>query len=454
MKMTTSEQRAVISLSTIMSLRMIGLFMALPVFSIYALKLTGATPILIGLATGIYGLTQAFFQIPFGFLSDHCGRKPIILSGLLIFIIGSLICGMAHSIFTVIIGRSLQGAGAVGSTILAMIADLTREEKRTFSMAIVGMMIGISFAIAMFLGPTLVPSISLSGLFFLAALLGCIAIVLLFTITPTPTTLHWHRDTEPELKSFFKLLISPELAKLNIGIFILHTIFTASFVIIPIYLDHFAMLSANQQWKIYLPTLIIAFTVSFFCINQAERKHQLKLYFVGGIVILAGAEFLLLMASNIILIAIGLCLFFAGFSLLEAFLPSLISRTAPLARKGSALGLYSCAQFLGIFVGGLSGGWLYGKFGFSIVFLYCIGFILLWLVVAYFMQPLRYFITHVLRLLPQQQADREILIAKLRTIPGVIEINVVAEDDLIYLRIEQSSLHHPDFIRLKEQLQS
>ena len=170
--------------------------------------------------------------------------------------------------------------------------------------------------------------------------------------------------------------------------------------------------------------------------------------------ILAGAEFLLLMASNIILIAIGLCLFFAGFSLLEAFLPSLISRTAPLARKGSALGLYSCAQFLGIFVGGLSGGWLYGKFGFSIVFLYCISFILLWLVVAYFMQPLRYFITHVLRLLPQQQADREILIAKLRTIPGVIEINVVAEDDLIYLRIEQSSLHHPDFIRLKEQLQS
>jgi len=185
MKMTTSEQRAVISLSTIMSLRMIGLFMALPVFSIYALKLTGATPILIGLATGIYGLTQAFFQIPFGFLSDHCGRKPIILSGLLIFIIGSLICGMAHSIFTVIIGRSLQGAGAVGSTILAMIADLTREEKRTFSMAIVGMMIGISFAIAMFLGPTLVPSISLSGLFFLAALLGLLQLYC-FLLSPPP----------------------------------------------------------------------------------------------------------------------------------------------------------------------------------------------------------------------------------------------------------------------------
>ena len=424
--MTRSEQLAVFSLSAIMSLRMVGLFMALPVFSLYALKLVNATPTLIGVAIGIYGLTQALFQIPFGALSDHIGRKPIILAGLFIFIVGSLTCGMAHSIYTVIVGRSLQGVGAVGSATLAMIADLTREEKRTFSMAIVGMTIGVSFAIAMFLGPILVPWIALRGLFFMAALFGMIAIILLMTVTPTPThsgnpiALFRSKPRRINLKSFFKLIISPELAKLNIGIFILHAVFTASFVIIPINLDHFASLPANEQWKIYLPALIIALPISLFCIRLAEHKHQLKRYFLGSIITLAIAEYLLwIAAKNMIFMTIGLCLFFSGFSLLEAFLPSLISRTAPLARKGSALGLYASAQFLGIFVGGLSGGWLYGQFGFSIVFLFCISLILLWLAIAYFMRAPHYLPTHTTMITPSTT----------------------------------STSHHPDFIRLKEPLQ-
>lgn len=255
-KMTSSEKRAVISISSIMSLRMIGLFMVLPVFSLYAIKLPGATPARIGLAMGIYGLSQAIFQIPFGSLSDRFGRKPIITLGLLIFVIGSLIAALAQSMNMLIIGRALQGVGAVGSTLLAMMADLTREDQRTTSMALAGMTIGLSFAMAMLLGPLLTQWVSVNQLFLFAMCFGLFAIYILYAHTPTPDTLKWHRDTEPELSVFLKLLIAPQLAILNSGIFILHAIFTASFIVIPINLDHFLGLPAKHQWVLYLPSLL------------------------------------------------------------------------------------------------------------------------------------------------------------------------------------------------------
>ncbi|TAK78843.1 MAG: MFS transporter [Gammaproteobacteria bacterium] len=453
-KMTTAERQAVLSLSSIMGLRMIGLFMVLPVFTLYAQQLTGATPALIGLAMGIYGLSQALFQIPFGTLSDRVGRKPIIMMGLLIFAGGSLLAGLAHSITWMIIGRALQGVGAVGSTILALMADLTREETRTKSMAIAGMTIGFSFSVAMLLGPILTKWMPVNGLFFLAAAFGLLAIFLLYAYVPTPLSVRWHRDTEPELNAFFKLLIAPDLVKLNTGIFILHAIFTASFVVIPISLHHFADMPANRQWVIYLPTLIAAFFIAIFCIGMAERRQQLKPYFLGGIAALAIAEYLLWLApANLILTISGLSLFFAGFSLLEAFLPSLISRTAPAARKGTALGIYSCAQFLGIFIGGVLGGWLYGKFSFSGVYSFCILLALFWLVLTYRMQPPRYLTTQLLRLPPSPQ-QWENITAKLRLIPGIVEMTLIAEDKMMYLKMERATILYPDFIRLKEQLQS
>jgi MFS family permease len=454
-RMTVAERQSVISLSSIMGLRMIGLFMVLPVFTLYAHQLEGATPALIGVAMGIYGLSQALFQIPFGTLSDRFGRKPIILMGLLIFAAGSLMAGMAHSITFMIIGRALQGAGAVGSTILAMMADLTREEQRTKSMAIAGMTIGFSFSVAMFVGPVLTRWIPVNDLFFLAMLLGIIAILVLYIAVPTPLTHRWHRDTEPELKSFLNLLVAPELAKLNSGIFILHAIFTASFIVIPEMIETYAGLEVNRQWLFYLPTLLVAFIISLFCIGMAEKKHQLKPYFLGGIMALAIAELLLWMApSHITLAVIGLSLFFAGFSLLEAFLPSLISRTAPAARKGSALGIYSCSQFLGIFVGGVLGGWLYGKFSFTGVYFFCVMLALIWLALAFLMQPPRYLLTQLLRLQPGQQHRWESIAATLQIIPGMIEVTLVAEDGMAYLKMERGTTQHPDFIRLKEQLQS
>lgn len=390
-KMTSTERRAVTSLSSIMGLRMMGLFMVLPVFSVYAAELKGATPALIGLALGIYGLSQALFQIPFGTLSDRFGRKPLILIGLILFIAGSLTAGFADSMTTMIIGRSLQGVGAIGSTIMAYVADHTRENQRTKAMAIAGITIGCSFSLAMFVGPILVQWLTVNGLFFLAAFLGFICIGVLY-LTPSCSHHRWQRESEPELRSFMRLLISPELAKLNIGIFTLHAIFTASFIIIPIGLQQFAGLETSQQWQIYLPALLAAFILALFCIGMAERKQQIKIYFIGGIAALVLAEIVLWSAkSNILLISSGICLFFAGFSLLEAFLPSLVSRTAPPSRKGSALGIYSSAQFLGIFVGGVLGGWLYGQFSFNGVYLFCITLSLIWLALATFMQPVFFF---------------------------------------------------------------
>lgn len=454
-KMTLTEQRAIVSLSSIMGLRMIGLFMVLPVFSLYAHQLQGATPTLIGLALGIYGLAQALFQIPFGILSDHFGRKPIILLGLVVFIIGSILAGCAHSISLMMIGRALQGVGAIGSTILALIADLTREDQRTKAMAITGITIGFSFSLAMFIGPVLTQWIPINGLFFLAALFGSIGILILYISVPTPITIRWHRDTEPEFKSFIKLLIAPELAKLNSGIFILHAIFTASFIAIPISINQFIGLSANQQWKIYLPTLLFAFILTLLCVGMAEKKQQLKPYFLGGIATLIIAESLLWSAPHhLIFSALGICLFFAGFSLLEAFLPSLISRTAPAARKGSALGIYSCSQFLGIFVGGVLGGWLYGHFSFSGVYFFCITLALFWFVLALFMQPPRFLIMQMWRVKPLKPCQWEAIAASLQVIPGMMEVTFVAEDGIAYLKMERQTLKDLDFIRLKEQLQS
>lgn len=388
-KMTPTERRAASSLATVMALRMLGLFMILPVFSLYASQLEGATPTLIGLGMGIYGLTQGLFQIPFGTLSDHYGRRKIIVLGLIIFTIGSVISGIADSMTGMIIGRALQGMGAVGSTIIAMIADLTRPEQRTKAMAISGMTIGMSFTLAMILGPVLANWINL---FWLASLFGIFGIILLFTWVPTPTVNPaWHSEAEPDVTQFSSILKDTELMRLNLGIFLLHAVFTASFVIIPLSLQNLLGLVGEQQWKFYLPTLILGFLLSVPFIITAEKKRRLKPFFLGAIATLGIAELLLwFFAQNLLLSAVSLLLFFAAFSLLEAFLPSLVSRTAPPSRKGTALGIYSSSQFLGIFVGGTLGGWLYGTLGLTHVYLFCVVLTGLWFVVAFGMKKPQY----------------------------------------------------------------
>lgn len=372
--MSPNEQRAVFSLATIMSLRMFGLFMVLPLFALYASQLTGATPFLIGIGLGIYGFTQACFQIPFGTLSDYFGRKRIIALGLIIFALGSCIAAFSHSIEMMILGRALQGVGAVGSTIIAMIADLTKEENRTKAMALTGMMIGLSFSLAMMLGPVLTSFLHLNGIFILGAGLSILGIFLLYTV-PTPKA-EFKRTPTP----LPALLAHTGLMRLNVGILFLHAIFTASFVIIPISLKNEAGLSADQQWSLFLPAISLGFVFSIICIVISEKKQLVVPFFRMGILVLALSELLFwFFAKNSLLFALSILLFFMAFSLLEAFLPSLVSRTAPPDSKGTALGIYSFAQFFGIFIGGTLGGWLYGKYGFMCVYLACASMSLVWI---------------------------------------------------------------------------
>jgi MFS family permease len=382
-QMTAQERRSVTSIATIMSLRMLGLLMVLPLFSLYASQLRGATPLLIGMALGAYGLTQALLQIPFGMLSDHIGRRKIITLGLLFFALGSFIAASSHTIWGILIGRALQGVGAIGSTLMAMMADLTSIEQRTKAMAIAGMTIGISFMLAMIVGPVLAAWINVPGLFFITGILSFIAIFLLFSWVPIPPAPSFHPEAEPTLVSFFKLLKTTLLLQLNAGIFILHIIFSASFIVLPITLHKLLGLQTNQQWFCYLPGVLFAFILSIPLITMAEKKQQVKNFFVGAIFILAISECLLwLFAKYLLILIVSLILFFTAFSLLEAFLPSLVSRTTPPTRKGTALGIYSCSQFLGIFTGGVTGGWLYGQFGLTSVYLFCVILTLIWVIIA------------------------------------------------------------------------
>lgn len=378
-KMNAIEKRASWSLAAVMSLRMLGLFMVLPLFSLYAHQLIGATPFLIGVSLGIYGLTQGLLQIPFGMLSDHIGRRKVITFGLILFIIGSVITALSHTITGVIMGRALQGCGAVGSTIMAMIADLTRPEQRTKAMAIAGMTIGMSFTLSMMLGPLAGRWLSVPGLFWLAVIMSAFAITLLYTVVPTPSQTRFHQETEPDLSQVSSVFFHPFLSRLYFSIFFLHVIFTATFVVVPISLEKQAGLSGHQQWMLYLPIMLAAFILSIPMIIRAERKRQLKPFFLAAIVLMGVAQFVWwLDAKNLFLSALSLLLFLTAFSLLEAFLPSLISKSAPPSRKGTALGIYSCSQFLGIFIGGTLGGWLYGQWSLNAVYLFCVIIVLIW----------------------------------------------------------------------------
>jgi predicted MFS family arabinose efflux permease len=311
----------------------------------------------------------------------------MITSGLILFALGSVIAALTHTIWGMILGRALQGAGAVGSTIIALMADLTRENQRSKAMAIIGMTIGMSFSLAMLLGPMINPWLKVNGIFWLAAGLSFLAIFILYRFVPNPVKTEWHADTEPDRHSFLTLLKMPELNHLNISIFLLHAIFTASFVVLPISLQSNAGLQENHQWHLYLPVLLLAFICSVPCIVLAEKKQKLKHFFIGSILILGSAELIFwLFPTSILFSAVSLFLFFTGFSVLEAFLPSLVSKTAPPARKGTALGIYSCSQFFGIFAGGLLAGWLYGRIGLTNVYLFCTILTILWATLAFRMK--------------------------------------------------------------------
>ncbi|MEK6561011.1 MAG: MFS transporter [Nitrospirota bacterium] len=439
--MTSSEIRSTMSLSTIFAMRMMGLFMIYPVFSIYAEKLSGVTPLTIGLALGGYGLSQAIFQIPFGMLSDRLGRKPVITAGLLIFALGSAVAAMSDSIHGVIIGRILQGAGAVGSTILAMIADLTREEHRTKAMAMLGMTIGGSFALALVLGPVLNGYIGVHGIFWLTAGLALTGELVLVAVVPRPAQVRLHRDAEPVPALFRKVLTDGQLLRLDFGVLSLHAILTANFVALPIALRDAAGLDVGHQWYLYLPVLAAAVAIMVPFIILAEKRRKIKPVFLGAILALAGSN-LALMEWHYSLVGTtaALIVFFAAFTLMEASLPSLISKVVPPDAKGTAMGVYSSSQFFGIFIGGTIGGWVYGRHGLEGVFVFTALLALVWFLFAVTMKKPSFLTSYLVNIGPINEAEANDLAIRLARVRGVAEAIVIAGEGTAYLKVDSKNL--------------
>ena len=430
--MSTPERRATLSLALVYAFRMLGLFMILPVFSLYAKHLPLATPFLIGMAIGIYGLTQACLQIPFGMLSDFIGRKPVIISGLIIFIIGSIVAALAHNIYGVIIGRAIQGAGAISSTTMALLGDVTKDQNRTKAMAFIGIFIGFSFAVAVIIGPIVNQYAGVSGIFYLTALLAIIGILLVLFMVPNIK--HWvvHRDTEADMNQLPQILMHKELRKLNLGIFIQHAVFTSTFVVLPILLAN-AGLEQHQQWLLYLPVVVLAFVFCLPMIAIAEAKQKIKSVFVLCIILLAISELAYwIMQGKLGGFAFALWIFFTGFSILEALQPSLVSKIAPAGARGTAMGVYATAQFLGIFFGGLLAGWIYQHYNITDVLLANVLLLLIWCMVALQMKKPQH-LSSVIWPLKHSHPNRE----QLLNIPGVVDAAICDEEQVAYLKVDK-----------------
>ncbi|MCG8393654.1 MAG: MFS transporter [Pseudomonadales bacterium] len=426
-----TERKTTGFLATIFALRMFGLFMILPIFAVYGQSLEGATPLLIGTAIGAYGLMQALLQIPFGMLSDRFGRRPLLLIGLLLFVAGGVVAAMSDHIHGVIAGRALQGAGAIASVIMALIGDVVSEKHRTRAMALIGMSVGGSFVLALILGPLLASWLGLSGLFWMTAVMGVFAL-LVALVVPAPRALQG--EALPVAVRFRRVLGSKTLLRFDVGIFCLHLIMTASFVVVPALLSERLGLTLARHSLLYLAVLVVGFVAMVPLIIRAERRGSIPVKRLA--VVLLGVSQLLLALAGAQLwhLVLALLVFFTAFNLLEALLPSLVGRAAPAGTRGTAMGVYSTSQFLGVFVGGQLGGALFQWVGPEAVFYGCGLLTLLWLVVLVGMRELPKLDNRVLMLTPGQ--DWQALAGRLQTLPGVVETVIVEEQAMALLKVD------------------
>lgn len=446
-RMSGSETRAASGLALVFAFRMLGMFMVLPVLATYGMDLAGATPALIGLAIGAYGLTQALLQIPFGMISDRIGRRPVIYAGLLVFALGSVLAAQADSIWGIIAGRILQGAGAISAAVMALLSDLTREQHRTKAMAMIGMSIGLSFAVAMVVGPLLTRAFGLSGLFLATAALALVGIALVMFVVPSAHSVLQHRESGVARQALGPTLRHPDLLRLDLGIFVLHAILMASFVALPLaFVD--AGLPKEEHWWVYLTALFVSFFAMVPFIIYGEKKRKMKRVLLGAVAVLMLTEvFFWQWADNLRGLVIGTVIFFTAFNLLEASLPSLVSKVSPAGGKGTAMGVYSTSQFLGAALGGILGGWLFGQGGLGMVFVGCAGLCLVWLVVALSMREPPY-VTSLRMPLSAQAARDAGLTERLMAVPGVTDAVVVADEAAIYIKLDTKILDRATLERL------
>ncbi len=437
-RMSKLELRASMSLASIYGLRMLGMFLILPIFSIYAETLPdGQNHLLIGLALGAYGLTQAIFQLPFGMASDRYGRKRMIYIGLVVFAIGSFIAGFADDLYTIIFGRAIQGAGAVSAAVTALTADLTREEHRTKAMAIIGGTIGVTFAMSLVLGPTLNKWIGVPGIFLMTGILAALAIFVVKFVVPDPQVSRFHSDAEASPARLKEVLRDGQLLRLNYGIFALHAAQMAMFVVVPFAIKQTSGMNESDHWQVYLPVLVASFLLMLPALIYGEKQGKLKPIFVGAVGVMLLAQILFASAiDNFWGIVISLTAYFLAFNLLEASLPSIISRMAPAASKGTAIGVYNTSQSLGVFVGGAAGGYLSNYHGFAAVFVFCGVLMVVWLILAARMVPPPAIRNKMYRIAAIDQSQAHELRGRLAALQGVREAVVLPEEGVAILKVD------------------
>ena len=449
--MSAVELRASISLASIFGLRMLGMFVILPVFAIYAEHLKGGNNLtLVGVALGAYGLTQAILQIPFGWLSDRYGRKPVIYFGLAVFALGSFVAAVADDIYIVILGRVLQGCGAISAAVIAMVADLTREEQRTKATAMIGSTIGLTFAVSLVASPWLNQMIGVPGIFAATGVLSLLAMIVVYAVIPDVPSPDPGRAAHaaPE---FAQVLRDPQLARLNFGILALHAVLMALFIVVPLSLRD-AGLAVDQHWHIYLPVMLGSFVLMLPMILLAERRGRVKSVFVGAIgLLLLGHLAMPWLLGGVTEISVFLLIFFTAFNVLEAMLPSLTSKLAPPGARGTAIGVYSSVQFLGTFLGAVSGGFLYQHFGARGVFVFDAVLLAAWLVLAAGMRaPPRRMLTRAYSIPLLDSVQARSLSERLGAQPGVREVQLAAGERTAYLKVDAAGFDEQLVLRLIE----
>ncbi len=436
--MNQLETRTALSLAAVFAARMLGLFMILPILPLLAKDLNHSTPFLIGLCVGIYGLTQALLQIPLGMISDKIGRKPVIIGGLIVFAIGSVLAAMTDNIYVIIAARAIQGSGAIAATSMALAADLSREDHRAKMMAFIGMSIGASFAIAMVLGPVISQWGGLSAVFWLTAALAIIGILLVTFVVPNPKLTKTHRDVGI-MKSYVKpVLTQSTLLRMNLSVFSLHLLMTANFAVLPLIFRDSLELATADHWRIYLPVLFCSIIFSLPMIIIAEKFRKSKICFIIAVLLIVLSQVLLANINfTLFPLVFAFLLFFIGFNFLEAMQPSLVAKYSDVSAKGTAMGVYSTSQFLGIFVGGALGGLVLQNFGIQGVFIFGICVALLFLMVAISLPKPDYFKSKLVKLSDEFLLDVEATTNQLLNIAGIKQAAIAADEGVAYIKIDK-----------------
>ena len=448
-----TEKRAALALASVFGIRMLGLFLIMPVLAIYARQYPDYSAALMGFTLGAYGLTQALLQIPMGMLSDRIGRRPVIVLGLLVFIIGSVVAATADSLVGIAVGRAIQGLGAVAAAILALAADISRDQQRTKVMAVIGMCIGLAFALAMVAGPLLGGSLGLSGLFWFTAVTGVLGILILLFSVPQADTQSARRDALPVASELKSLLRHGQLWQLNIGVFVLHAVLTAWFITLPTQLESAGFATASHAW-FYLPAIILSIGVMVPMIIRSSRTDNQVFWFrVALILLCSGVIIGDVFGHSGFSLAAALLVFFAGFNYLEASLPSLLTRVAPAGSKGSASGIYATCQFFGAFIGGSLGGWVlqqYQSLGLGIFSLVLLGF---WLVSTVWMKNPKPVTNVTVDVRSVNNEQRSALNQKLAQVNGVEEVRYAPDDEISYLKVDKKQYDEKTVQGLLQQYQ-